>query len=73
MRHDTNPPSIANVAHHSRRIQKKHYKKLLAGELEGGPSLRLWIEWCLWKTMEFSRLGNRKIRRPEPNVRGDSQ
>lgn len=64
MRHDTNPPTLARAAHHSRRLRKKHYKNLLKTDLDAG--LRPWIEWCLWKTSEFSRRGNVKIRRPRP-------
>lgn len=42
----------------SRRLMKKHTKKLLAIEPPG--PLRIWLTWCLMKTCEYSRRGNQK-------------
>lgn len=54
------PAPVAMRAHHeSRRLQKKRYKKILAGPVET-VELRKWIEWCLYWTCHLSRQRNPK-------------
>lgn len=56
-------PEAIRAHHLSRRLKKKQYKAQLAGHLDS-EELRLWVEWCLAKEVEYSR--RRNLKRPAP-------